>query len=301
VDENGYFEERLLVPGEYLISVEVPAPWVVTTTNPVDIFVGVDIMVEVDFGIIEEEVQRDESVIMGYVSASDVMAPPAKIGTDIPTVMLEGIRVELSGLSTTDEIITKVTFTDAKGMYAFTDLPAGNYVVEIKPVKAYSYDWPMHQKHAIRLGNSAATGSVKGDEKVITTVEANTDRGMALVSILIDTNLDGKGDRRVDLTTDWSLELKGLPSQNVRALGLESMGGLGYNKDGSRLNGLLMRTTAGGTLERLNTTDARVAFTSGFILEHNESYLMSDENLQWTSTSKTWNKTKYKTKTFTSR
>ena len=288
IDENGAYELDKIVPGNYVMTIDVPAPWVVITTNPVDVALKDRVMTEVNFGILIEEIIRDESSITGYVSASNAVPLSAKQNSDIPKLMLDSIRVELSGTSTLDETISRFTFTDEEGMYTFLDLPPGTYVVEIKPSNTFSYDWPMHKKYTIELGNEADAGAKMGEENPIVTVDPNVDRGVALISILIDTNLDGIGDRRVDLTTDWFLELKGLPSQQVRDLGLEAMAGFAYNPDGSLLNGLVNPSSPAGTLERVNGTDAQLSFSTGLILEQNESILVAEQNLRFTGLSQVW-------------
>ena len=128
-DANGAYEIDGLVPGDYQIVAVIPAGSTASTTNPIPLTLNAgDTIDTADFGI---EPAPLLASVGDFVWSDDDGDGTLSAGeTGLENITVNAVTVGLDGnFGTADDVVAGTDDTDANGVYAITDLPAGDYQI----------------------------------------------------------------------------------------------------------------------------------------------------------------------------
>jgi len=144
-DEDGKYNFKKLVPGQYKLQFVEPSGFVPTVKNAGNQATDSDININ---GSTDEFtlVSNDNNIDMdaGFVTQAN-----ASIGQmvwedlnadgirNINEPAIEGIRLSLTGTTLSGDPIQATTISDAQGKYSFNNLQAGNYTIEVHTGSTY--------------------------------------------------------------------------------------------------------------------------------------------------------------------
>jgi hypothetical protein len=206
LDEEGFFEARMLRPGNWKVQVLLADYWSATSPNPVDVFIPSGGSATIDFTVFFDTYAAPElplSSITGNVYRNTTTDHLYDKATD---VMVAGQTVRLSGTSGRGAGVDRTTTTGNDGSYRFVELPAGEYVVSLAGVAdTLRQGWPWVDGHRVILGQDEHLGASFGGHATSNPplpIDADlpwifsTMGAYANLSTRIDDNGDGKADRR---------------------------------------------------------------------------------------------------------
>jgi len=206
VDGDGNFGVGGLQPGDWQAQLLLPEFWSAASDNPVEIFVASGNEAEIGFDVIFDVLAAPElrlSSITGSVYRNTTADHLYDKSTD---VLVAGQTVLLNGRSARGGTIERSTTTGNDGVYRFTELPAGEYVVSVSAVSdTLRRGWPNADTHRVMLGEDEHVGSSFADHASANppmAVDADlpwkfsTGSAYANLSTRLDDNGDGRADRR---------------------------------------------------------------------------------------------------------
>jgi hypothetical protein len=232
IDENGFFTATDLLPGEYTVSVTVPDNWIVFTENPVQISMIASFAIEIEFGI-EYDVENAPEIATSSITGS-VFADVTGLGTwpNASVNGLSGQNVTLAGTTRRGDDFERTTTTGTGGLFSFTELPAGKYMVSVAPSSGLSLSSPGGSSYSIQLGDNQHIGEMPTTSSPIATAPGGAASSFAKMTLSLDTNADGSADTVVELAGNATFDLGGFIGQTSRPLTLESFAGRGSDNHG---------------------------------------------------------------------
>ena len=288
VDENGFFTASDLLPGEYTVSVTVPENWVVFTENPIQVLLIASLVIEIEFGIEYDIVNAPEiatSSITGSVFADATGSgnwPNASVGG------LSGQTVTLEGTTRRGDEIARTASTGTGGLYSFTELPAGKYMVSVAPGSGLSLSSPGGSTYSIQLGDNQNVGGAPMANTAVAMAANGSSTSFAKMTLALDTNSDGSADTVVELAGNATFNLGGFTGQTSRPLTLESFAGRGSDSHGHPVTlsapGLYKQA---GTLES-SLSGSSASFGAGVTLSHDDVMSYATAPVVFTGSVSSW-------------
>jgi hypothetical protein len=289
LDEFGNFRFEGILPGTYEIGAKIPGAWLSTTDNPITKVVQKTEFVEVGFGITvdpEAPAELMESSISGTVFLN------IPIGQNLLTSEPDRIdlqTVTLTGLSQRGTAIERTVSTDRRGFYIFDQLPAGRYKLVVSPSDDdLSVDLPLNTAHYVDLDEQDFLGGQNFDRLDPIKVPFRRDYGHAMVAVLVDTDLDGKADTRVDLTTKWNIEMQSLdPATNRKMVILDTVTGLGVNQSNRIATATQTRSNSEGYVQ-YGDEDPYIRVSSELSFTLADRTVRTEKEVEWIGSFTKW-------------
>jgi len=288
IDENGFFTATNLLPGEYSVFVTVPENWIVFTENPISVSLLASFTIEVEFGI-EYDVENAPEIATSSITGS-VFADAMGSGnwSNFSTGGLTGQNVTLTGKTRRGDDLTRTTTTGTGGIYTFTNLPAGKYLVSVAPGSGLSLSSPGGSSYSIQLGDNQNVGGAPVASMTVAMAANGSSTSFAKMTLGLDTNSDGSADTVVELAGNATFNLGGFTGQSSRPLTLESFAGRGIDSHGNPITlsapGLYKQT---GTLAT-SLSGASVTFGVGMTLDLDDVLTYAAAPVVFTGSVSSW-------------